>query len=352
MPRTFRHLWDTFISFENLNRAWRNARRGKRRKAAVAAFEWEAESHLFAVQDELTAGTYQHQPYHTFVVTEHGKRRLVSAAHFRDRVVHHALYNVLAPIWEPRFHAHSYACRPGKGSHRAVDRCQHLARRYPYVLQCDIKQFFPSIDHAILRTTLTRHLADPRVLGVVDRVLASGDTVLRNEYTPTLFAGDDLFALGRPRGLPIGNLTSQFWANVYLHPLDLLIAHDLRCAGYVRYCDDLLLFSADKAQLHRWRDQIIAAAAGLRLTLHEARAQVYPTRCGIPWLGWVVYPSHRLLKRRCGIAFARRYRALCAAYRARRIGLNRLTASVQGWTAHVAHGNTFGLRRALFEQPL
>ena len=91
MPRTFRRLWEPFISFENLNLAWRNARRGKRRKPAVAAFEWAAESHLFDLQDELTTGTYQHQPYHTFVVTEHGKRRLISAAHFRDRVVHHAL---------------------------------------------------------------------------------------------------------------------------------------------------------------------------------------------------------------------------------------------------------------------
>ncbi|MBA3468863.1 MAG: hypothetical protein H0T53_04375 [Herpetosiphonaceae bacterium] len=90
----------------------------------------------------------------------------------------------------------------------------------------------------------------------------------------------------------------------------------------------------------------------MRLTLHETRAQVYPTRCGIPWLGWVVYPTHRLLKRRCGIAFRRRYRMLTAAYRARRIGLKRLTASVQGWTAHVAHGNTVGLRRAIFEPPL
>lgn len=352
MARTFCHLWDSFISFEHLERSWRAARRGKRRKPAVARFDMDAESQLFDLQAELNAGTYQHRPYHNFIHVEYGKRRLISAADFRDRVVHHALYGVLAPIWEARFHAHSYACRVGKGTHRAVDRCQQLSRRYPYVLQCDIQQFFPAMDHAILQATIRRHVADRRLLTVIDHVIASGDGVLRSAYTPHLFAGDDLFALGRPRGLPIGNLTSQFWANVYLHPFDLWVSQTLGCRGYVRYCDDFLLFAADKATLHQWREQIINQLAEYRLTLHEQRAQVYPSRVGIPWLGWVVYPTHRLLKRRRGTAFARRYRRLVRQYHRQRITLDVLSQRVQGWVAHVQHGDTWGLRRALFAEPL
>lgn len=352
MTRTKRHLWDEFSSIEALHRAWRLARRGKRRTAAAATFELAAESHLLDLQDELASGTYRHQPYQTFVLTEHGKRRLISAADFRDRIVHHALYAVLAPIWEARFHGHSYACRVGKGTHRAVDRCQELAQRYRYLLQCDVQQFFPAMDHAILRQTLRRHVGDQRLLQVIDHIIASGDGVLSSAYTPHLFAGDDLFALGRPRGLPIGNLTSQFWANVYLHPLDLFVAQTLRCRGYVRYCDDFLLFGDDKAALHAWRMQIIAFLATQRLTIHEARAQVYPTVHGIPWLGWVVYPTHRWLKRRCGIAFGRRYRALVRRYQRQQLSLEELTNRVRGWVAHVSHGQTIGLRRAMFTVPL
>lgn len=350
--RSYRHLWDEFSSFEHLERSWRLARRGKRRKPSVASFEMAAESHVLDLRDELLAGTYQHRPYHTFMLHEHGKQRLVSAADFRDRVVHHALYGVLAPIWEARFHGHTYACRVGKGTHRAIDRCQHLAQHHRYVLQCDIQQFFPAMDHAILQHTIRRHVQDTRLLQVIDHVIASGDGVLKAAYTPQLFAGDDLFALGRARGLPIGNLTSQFWANVYLHPLDLWVAHELKCRGYVRYCDDFLLFANDKATLHEWRRCIISKLAELRLTLHEQRAQVYPTTHGIPWLGWVVYPTYKLLKRRCKIAFARRYRRLVRSYQRGHIRLERLTSSIRGWVAHVQHGQTWKLRQHLFATPL
>lgn len=352
MPKTYRNLWSQLISFENLCTAWRNARRGKRGKPAVAEFEIAAEDHIFALQAQLDEGRYQPGRYHSFPLVENGKRRMVSAAPFPDRVIHHALCQLIVPIWEARFHAHSYACRPGKGTHKAVLRCQELSRRHRYVLQCDVKQFFPSIDHAILRGVLARHIADKRVLALIDAILAGGEDVLRHEYTLVYFPGDDLFAANRPRGLPIGNLTSQFWANCLLHPLDLFISQELRCVGFVRYCDDFLLFADDKPTLHRWREQVLAFAADLRLTLHEQRAQVYPAHTGIPWLGWVVYPDHKLLKRRCGIAFARRLRIAAEQAGRGERSYASLTTTIRSWVSHAAFGDTYRLRSKLLGAPV
>ena len=253
MPHTFRHLFEHICEFEPLLAAYRRARRGKRRRPDVAAFEFRCEDNLFELAAELRTGTYRPSPYRSFRVAENGKQRVISAAPFRDRVVHHALCAVLEPIWEPRFIHDSYASRPGKGTHAALNRAQHFARGHGYALQLDVQQFFPSIDHAILRGQLARHIADARVLALVDLVLAGGAATLRDEYRMVYFPGDDLFAAERPRGLPIGNQTSQFWANVYLHPLDLFAKQALGCRAYLRYCDDLLLFAHDKATLHRWR---------------------------------------------------------------------------------------------------
>jgi hypothetical protein len=334
------------VSFENLWSAYLAARRGKRTRPQVAAYELDAESRLLRLQEELEAGTYQHGVYRTFVVQE-WKRRVISAAPFRDRIVHHALCQVITPIWEPRFIHDSYACRVGRGTLAAVDRAQHFLCRYRYCLQLDVREFFPSMDHAVLLNTLAQHLADPRVLDLCEHILTSGQGVLEDAYTPVFFPGDDLFAQIRPRGLPIGNLTSQFWANVYLHPLDLFIKQELRCKGYVRYCDDLLLFADDKPTLHEWRAAVIAQAATLRLTLHEQRAQVSPTRAGIPFLGWVVFPTHRRLRRRAVVRFWQRYRSRLQAYGAGELDRSQLDAMVHGWIGHVQHGNTYGLRKAV-----
>ena len=148
---------------------------------------------------------------------------------------------------------------------------------------------------------------------LVDRILAGGAGVLANEYEMVYFPGDDLFAVKRPRGLPIGNLTSQFWANVYLNELDQFVKRQLRCPAYLRYVDDFLLFADDKRQLWEWKDAIRERLAGLRLTLHERESTVYPVTGGIPFLGFRVYPDHRRLKRRNGVAFARRLRRLASA---------------------------------------
>jgi len=234
----------------------------------------------------------------------------------------------------------------GKGTHRALDRVQQLARRYPYVLQCDVRQFFPSIDLTILRSVLASHVTDPDVLWLIDRILESGTGVLSEEYEMVYFSGDDLLAATRARGLPIGNLTSQFWANCYMNPFDHFVKRELRCHGYVRFVDDFLLFADDKATLLRWRAAIVDRLARLRLTIHPG-AHPRPVAEGLPFLGFTIYPDHRRLKRRKGVCFRRRLNQLRAAYEGGEITLDQLTASVQGWANHVRYGNTVGLRKAV-----
>jgi retron-type reverse transcriptase len=177
---------------------------------------------LLNLHRELTTESYQPGEYVHFTIHE-PKRRLISAAPFRDRVVHHALCNVIEPIYERKFIDDSYANRQGKGTHAALDRCTQFLRRYHYVLQCDVQQFFPAIDQAILKQILARTIACAPTLDLCERIIDSGQGVLTGEYALRWFPGDDLLAAARPRGLPIGNLTSQFWANVYLNELDEII---------------------------------------------------------------------------------------------------------------------------------
>jgi len=164
------------------------------------------------------------------------------------------------------------------------------------------------------------------------------------------FPGDDLFAPLRPRGLPIGNLTSQFWANCYLNPLDHFVQRELRCKGYVRYVDDFLLFADNKHQLWVWKQEIVGFLNSLRLTLHERESTVYPVTNGIPFLGFRVYPTHRRLKRANGAAFARRLRCWRAALARGEMTYEELDRRVQGWVAHAAHGNTYRLRRSILSR--
>lgn len=339
-------LYPQVYAFANLHWAFRKARRGKRDRPEVAAFEFDLEENLFRLRQELASRTYRPSPYRSFYVRD-SKRRLISAAPFHDRVVHHALVNVIEPLFELRFIGDCYANRIGKGTHRALDRCQQFARRYHYVLQCDVRQFFPSVDHAILRAQLARVVGDEGVMWLVDQILAGGAGILAGEYEMAWFPGDDLLAATLPRGLPIGNLTSQFWANVYLNDLDQFVKRTLRCRAYLRYVDDCLLFADDKPVLHDWRTAIIGRAAGLRVRLHERQAQVYPVTEGIPFLGFRVFPDHRRLKSRRGHAARRRLQALARQYVAGEVDVKRLTAAVQGWVAHAAHGDTWGLRRDL-----
>ena len=340
-------LFAAICDWDNLFLAYHLAARGKRRRASAAAFEQQLADRLIALQTELRSRSYRPGAYCHFFIHE-PKRRKISAAPFRDRVVHHALCNLIEPLFEARFSAHSYANRRGKGTHRALDQVQHWARCYRYALRGDVVQHFPSVDHALLRAKLARVIDDDEVLWLVDAILDSGAEVLADQYTPVYFPGDDLFAVCRPRGLPIGNLTSQFWSNVYLNDFDCFVQRELGCAAYLRYVDDFVVFGDDKRRLWESKQRIVARLARERLTIHEAQTQVLPTECGIPWLGFVVYPTHRLLKRRNAVNFTRRLAGNLDAYEAGRISFAELDASVQGWINHVRYADSWGLREHIF----
>ncbi len=341
--KTYKHLYAQITEWHNVMGAWRKARKGKRYTPAAATFERDLDLNLLTLHRDLLDESYTPGQYVSFFVHE-PKRRKISAAPFRDRVAHHALCNVIEPIYERKFIFDSYANRRGKGTHAALDRCTHFMRRHRYVLQCDIQQFFPAIDHAILKAILARTIACPPTMTLCEKIVDSGQGILRGQYDMHYFPGDDLLAAARPRGLPIGNLTSQFWANVYMNELDQFVKHTLRVKGYLRYVDDFLLFADDKVTLHRWRDEIITFLHSLRLTIHENRAQPCPVHTGISFLGFRVFPEYRRLLNSKGLRYRRHLRNLYGAYQRGEIERKPLEQSIRAWAGHTMHGNTWGLR--------
>jgi retron-type reverse transcriptase len=348
MAKLYRNLWPNLISFENLLKAYRKAARGKRSKPSVALFEYHLEENLFELQTELREGSYQPGAYINFYIHD-PKHRLISAAPFRDRVVHHALINIMGPIYERKFIFDSYANRKGKGSHRALDRATTYMRRFDYVLPLDVRQYFPSIDHAILLDILRQTFDDQQLMALAALILEEGKDVHTHTYDMVYFAGDDLLAMMRPRGLPIGNMTSQFWANVYLNGLDHYIKRVLGCKAYIRYVDDMPLFANNKKTLHQWRAAVIEYLASLRLTIHEECAQPRPCERGLPFLGFQLFADHRRLKRRNPVNARRRIKRLSEEYGQGDVELSQVKSSIQSWIAHAEHGDTWGLRGAILE---
>ncbi len=342
-------LLQQVTEWENLLLAFHKAAKGKRSKAATATMEFKLADELLVLQSELESDTYLPGGYVHFHIQE-PKRRKISAAPFRDRVVHHALCRVIEPFFERSFIRDSYANRVGKGTHRAVDRFQQFTDRYTYVLRGDIKQHFASIDHEFLLNLLVRRLPDDSLTPLIQKIITSGQGVLEEEYQMHWFDGDDLLAACRPRGLPIGNLTSQFWSNCYMDPFDHFVKRGLGCKAYLRYVDDFALFADSKAQLWRWKRNIIERLARLRLVIHDSACQVLPTRCGAPWLGFVIYPNYRRLKARKARYATHRLAGRYQDWKSGLISFAELDASVKGWINHACHADTLGLRKTVMQR--
>lgn len=349
MAHTYRDLWSKLIAWDNLLAAYRKCRRRKRHTGEAVTFDFAWENHLVALQRELTTGTYRPAGYRHFQIRE-PKPRIISAAPFRDRVVHHAIVRVLEPIFERRFIFDSYACRRHKGTHRAILRAHSFVRRYPFFLKTDIVRFFPNIDHAVLLGRIARVIRDERVLELIRLVLQSGAGVLASEATNDLFPGDDLFALLRPKGLPIGNLTSQFFANLLLDPIDHFVKEELRVPGYVRYADDLVLFANSKQALWAMRDALSGRLAGLRLRLHQNKTHVDHAGAGLRFLGFVLRPQGRRLYQAALARFNRRVRRLRWLFARGETTAEAVRRSLQAWRAHAAWANTTGIRRVLWRR--
>ena len=337
-------LWPKILDFDNLLLAFRKARRGKRDQTEVARFELDLEWELLALQRELAEDRYRPGKYRLFHIYDR-KARLISAAPFRDRVVHHALMNLVEPALDRTFIDDSYACRAGRGVHHAVARYQGWARRYAYALKVDVRRYFPSIDHQILKAKLRRRLKEPAVLGLFGRII---DSAPETGEAPWAFPGDDLVDLmERRRGLPIGNLTSQFLGNLYLDALDHHLKEHCGVRAYLRYVDDLVLLSDSKAQLWEWRREMDGFLARERLTLHPHKVQIHRTGDGVDVLGYRVFPTHRRLRRDNGYRFRRRLRGMAKGYRRGRVRLDAVKASINAWIGHLRHAQNRGLRRAV-----
>ena len=345
MPKRHKHLFEQVVSLENLFAAAHKAMRGKRGKIPVARCFGELEKTVVGVRDDLVAGTWQPGEYFYFTITD-PKEREVAAAPFRDRIVHHALVRVLEPIFDPRFIADSYACRPGKGTHAGLARAHQFTKRYRYCLKCDIQKYFPHIDHALLRQQIERAVGDRRVLEVIDRILASHTDGVAQEWSDS---GDLFSVVERPRGLPIGNLTSQFFANIQLHPLDVFVKHELRVKGYLRYVDDFLLFGDDRSALKAQGQRVREYVQSLRLRIHPDKFRLTATERGVDFVGFVVFPKGRIRLRDANVRrFVRRFKRQAWCVRTGRMELEDLRQRTLSWIAHASHAQSYRLRRNIF----
>jgi retron-type reverse transcriptase len=338
------NIYPEITDFANLVLAAKKAQKGKRYQKNVLKFNYNLEIELINIQEELELKTYQPGAYKIFHILE-PRPRMISAAPYKDRVVHHAVHNKLFPIFEKTYIADSYANRSGFGTHRAFRRFTEFARSSRYILQCDIKKYFPSIDHEILKTLLRRKIKCKDTLWLLDTIINNSNP---QEVVDNVFPGEDSSVVSqRRRGLPIGNLTSQFAANVYLNSLDHFIKEELRAKKYLRYVDDFALFSDDWYFLTEARYAIEEHLSGLRLKLQPAKSQLFETRHGANFLGFRVLPDRirvRTENLRRGRRRLRRLETECAAGKITREDISR---SIQSWFAHLAHGDTWRLREKI-----
>lgn len=299
------------------------------------------------LQNELLEKSYTPGRYRTFVVYER-KPRLISAAPYRDRVVHHALCNVIEPIFERSFIYDSYACRKGKGTHKAVDRFTEFSNKNSYVFKCDIKKYFPSIDHKNLFEKMGRRIKCQDTLWLIKKIIDHSNP---QEEVIDYFKGDDLFdPFRRRRGIPIGNLTSQFFANIYLNDLDHYVKEVLKCRYYIRYVDDITILDDSKEKLWEIKGAIEKYLEKERLKLHPRKSFIFPVSIGADLLGYKVFPTHRLLRKDTCMRFIRRLKKASLLYKKGLLKWEDINRSVQRWLGHAKHADTYGLRKDIFQK--
>jgi RNA-directed DNA polymerase len=281
----FIHEYQHIISPENLLLAWNEFRKGKRAKSDVQEFEQSLMRNIFALHRDLAVKRYLHGPYVPFNISD-PKPRNIHKATVRDRLLHHAIYRVLYPFFDRQFINDSYSCRDGKGTHKAMNRLRTFAytesrnhTRTVWVLKCDVRKFFASIDHAILLGILERYIPDKDVLWLVERVVESFHSTMPS------------------KGLPLGNLTSQLFVNIYMNEFDQFMKHNLKARYYIRYADDFVLLSHERS----WPENILPRIQEflrdkLKLELHPDKVFITTFASGVDFLGWVHFADHRVLR--------------------------------------------------------
>lgn len=326
--KRYGNLFEKIVSFENLLAAAQKALKGKKHKNPAAAFYFNLENEIITLQKELRAKTYVPGPIRYFFIRE-PKLRKIGASEFRDRVVHHAACNYLEPLFEKSYIYHSYACREGKGTHRAIRNAQKFCRRSDYFLKCDIRKYFENIDHRILKEMLNRKIKDPDLLWLLDIIINS--------------------AAGEKTGIPIGNLTSQHFANFYLDKLDHFIKDKLQVNGYLRYMDDFLLFGNDKSNLHQLKATISAYLEDqLLLELKEKATVIAPCITGVPFLGFRIFPALIRIKNENKRRWLKKLKARREDFESGTIDEERYSRCLASMAAHLKIASTYHFRRKIF----
>lgn len=321
-------LFERIHAFGNLLLAARRAQRGKRYRPDVLRFNRRLEDHLHLLGRELASGEWTPSPHRHFLVHD-PKIRWISAAPYPDRVVHHAICNVIEPEIDQRLIFDCWANRRGKGSHRAVLRYQRFAGQFRYALKVDIRKYFPAIDHEILKGRFRGIFKDRSLLALLDRIVDRGESP---EPFRAYFPGDDLFRpWERRQGLPIGNLTSQIWANLYLDCFDHWAKQGLGARGYLRFVDDFILLHDDKRILQEWLERVGERLAALRLLAHPRKSVIRPTSEGVAFLGYMIWPERIRVRGET----VRRYRRRLRRRRRADDPPEALERSVAAWRGHV-----------------
>ncbi|MBI2146176.1 hypothetical protein HYU22_02460 [Candidatus Woesearchaeota archaeon] len=328
-------LYTQLCSYQNLERAFKKARKKRTLKPYVIDFEKDSEANLLQLQNELRFHTYKPQPLQQFVIRD-PKVRTINRSAFRDRIVHHALCNIIAPIFEKGFIFDSYANRRGKGTFKAIARFDYFTRkitrnfsRRAYVLKADIRHYFETVDQKILLSFLMRKIADQRICWLIK-------TILSNYETST------------GKGMPLGNLTSQFFANVYLNELDQFVKHSLKAGYYIRYVDDFVIFHHSRPELEQSR----AATAHflekkLALELHPGKSKIIPLERGTEFLGMKIFLFHKMIKRRNLKNFYRKLEELCRQYDQKEVSYDIIYDFLEGWMAYAKNADTYTLRKKM-----
>lgn len=327
--KTHKNLFQEVCKYENLYNAYLKARRCKNDVAEVLKFTYNLERELLKLQHELRKQTYRTGEYRHFIIFE-PKERKISALPFRDRIVHHAICNIIEPIFEKCFIYDSYACREGKGTHAGANRIQKFIRKVGsdyYVLKFDVSKYFPSVDHEILKQIIRRKIADRKLLGLLDSIIDSAE-----------------------KGIPIGNLTSQLFANIYLNKLDEYIKYELKIKYYIRYMDDFVILHESKQYLHKTKEEIRLFLASMRLTLHPKKVNVFPLTLGVDFLGYRIFNNHRLVRKSTVKRFLKNVKRKIKKYDSGIINFDKLMESFNSWEAYMSHGNSCNLKKSLYQR--
>lgn len=288
------NIWDQLTSYENLELALRKSAKGRRWLWIVRHIRRNKERHILNAQRQLLSGTYRTNVYKAKVVYEPKRRIIHSLPFFPDRIVHHALVNILGPYWDSMFIYDSYACRKGKGQHAGSLRCMEFVRNYRYALKCDVSKFYHSIPHDELKVLLRRKLKCRKTLALLDEIIDSSCTCQ---------------GMSPGRGVPIGNLISQWLGNLYLNELDTLLKQTYRVKAYLRYCDDFILFSNDKAELRRL-SYVIKDFFGDKLRLTLSKCELYPVSHGVDFLGYRHFRNYIMLRKSTAKRIRRRLKRI------------------------------------------